>query len=77
MNKKIDFTEVRGYLQTLAIENGFEFELNMKENRVFDSEMSCSINIKKKECGVFGKINKKILDKLGLEFEVYVCELEL
>ena len=77
MDKKIDFTEVRGYLQTLAIENGFEFELNMKENRVFDSEMSCSINIKKKECGVFGKINKKILDKLGLEFEVYVCELEL
>ncbi|VVC04441.1 Phenylalanine--tRNA ligase beta subunit [Candidatus Bilamarchaeum dharawalense] len=76
VDKKLDFSEVRGYLQTLASECGFEFKLNKKPNKVFESELSCVILVKNKEIGVFGKIKKEILSGLGLENEVYVCELE-
>jgi len=75
MDRKLDFSSVRGYLQTLAFEKEFEFTLEKKDQKVFDKEISCAIVSKGQEIGVFGKVGKSVLDELGLEFEVYICEL--
>jgi phenylalanyl-tRNA synthetase beta chain len=77
MDNEVKFEEMKGYLQTLVEECGFEFELVRKESKTFQSNVSCVVKINKKEIGVFGKVKKEILDKMGIGFEVYVCELEI
>ena len=39
--------------------------------------MTSSVVLDKKEKGVFGKINSKILNEFGLGFPVFICELEI
>jgi phenylalanyl-tRNA synthetase beta chain len=77
MDKKIEFAHARGVLQALAFEKGFEFTLEKKPQKAFDPEVSCMVVSGGKEIGVFGKISGSLLDKLGLGFEVYICELAL
>jgi len=77
MDKKIEFAEARGCLQTLAFEKRFEFTLEKKPQKAFDPEVSCKVMSKGREIGVFGKINGSLLGKLGLAFEVYICELAI
>lgn len=77
MDKETRFSDVRGYLQTLAVTTGFEFSLEKKKSGLFDEEMSCVVVSAGKEIGVFGKVKKGVLDKFGLGFEVCVCELRL
>jgi phenylalanyl-tRNA synthetase beta chain len=77
MDKKIEFSEVRGYLQTFGFESGFDFHLVKKKMPIFEDEFSCVIMLKEREVGVFGKVNRKILERLGLGFEVYICEIKI
>jgi phenylalanyl-tRNA synthetase beta chain len=76
MDKKIEFSDVRGYLQTLTRELGLSFTLDKKENVLFD-EISCVVVSEGKEIGIFGKVRRSVLEKFGLAFDVYLCELEL
>jgi len=77
VDKKIEFSDARGVLQTLMREIGLEFELKKGNLKVYDSEMSGEIIVKGKNIGVFGKIKKETLGVFGLEFPVYVCEINL
>jgi phenylalanyl-tRNA synthetase beta chain len=77
MDKKIEFSDARGYLQTLASEKGREFSLEKKASKVFEPGLSCAIASNGKDIGVFGKVGRGVLDKFGLGFDVYICELEL
>ena len=86
MDKRLDFSAVRGYLQTLAAQDGHAIGLTKETSSLFESKLSCSVgyfplNRKLDDCGsrrgVFGKVNKKVLDHFGLYFDVYICELEL
>lgn len=77
MDKKVDFSLVRGYLQTLSVEQGFEFKFNKKQMKVFESEFSLGVCVGGKEIGVFGKVNNEILGRLGVETDIYLCELEI
>ena len=77
MDKKLEFSDIRGYLQTLANEAGFGFSLKKREMKAFEPEYSCAVVSKDKEIGVFGKVDKGLVQSLGLEFEIYVCELSL
>lgn len=76
-DKKLGFSEVRGYLQVLAAEADFDFKLEEKERKFFEPGLSCAVFVGGKERGVFGKIAKTTLDGFGLEFEAYLCELEV
>jgi phenylalanyl-tRNA synthetase beta subunit len=75
MNKNVEFSEMRGYLQTLARERGFHFDLIKRKNILFEDETSCIVKSEGKDIGIFGKTRKKVLEKFGLEFDVYLCEL--
>ena len=77
MDKKIDFADARGVLQTLCYERGIDFSLEKKKMQIFDSEISCSVVSDGRDIGIFGKIDKGLLDKLGLGFDVYICELRV
>ncbi|MFH0737333.1 MAG: phenylalanine--tRNA ligase subunit beta [Candidatus Micrarchaeota archaeon] len=77
MDKELEFSSVRGYLQTIAAERGFSFALQKKKAKAFDPGLSCAVLVDGKEKGVFGKISSELLQKEGLEFQVYVCELWL
>jgi len=77
MDKKLDFSSFRGYLQTLAIEQGFEFELKKKEMELFENDVSCSVSSNGKNMGILGKVNEDLLKEFGIEFEVFLCELDL
>ena len=85
MDKKLDFSPVKGYLQTLAAEDGFTVGLAKEPSDLFESELSCAVvyvpmNEKNDcgfRCGVFGKVKKDVLDRFGLDFDVYLCELRL
>ena len=76
-DKELQFSDVRGYLQTLANERGFEFTLNKSKNSLFEEETSCSVVVNNRDIGVFGKVKKEALEKFGLGFDVYICELIL
>jgi phenylalanyl-tRNA synthetase beta subunit len=58
-------------------EGGLEFELKKENDELFDEEISCSIISGGKKIGRLGKIDRKILDKAGLEFEIFICELKI
>jgi phenylalanyl-tRNA synthetase beta chain len=76
MDKKVEFSDVRGYLQTLMNEQNKEFELKKShENDCFDNSRSGEIYVNNYKIGKIGKIKKELLDKYGLEFEIYLCEI--
>ena len=77
MDRKLEFSIVRGYLQKAALEKGLGITLSKKETKIFDPELSCVVKIDGKERGIFGKVDSKVLEKVGLEFEVYLCELKV
>lgn len=77
MDKNIQFSEARGYLQTLARESGIGLSLEKKNHPVFDKETSCVVRNGKKDIGIFGKVSKEVLEKFGLGFDVYLCELRM
>jgi len=77
MDKGLEFSRIRGYLQALASEAGFEFMLEQKEMLLFDKGLSCDVMVNGRKIGVLGKIDGKVLEKFGLAFDVFVCELEL
>ncbi len=77
MDKKLEFSDARGCLQTLAAEAGFELALKKKELPAFTPETSCAVVAGGRKKGVFGKVRPEIMGKFGLDFEAYVCELEL
>jgi phenylalanyl-tRNA synthetase beta chain len=77
MDKEVEFSSFRGCLQTLSRESGFRFELSKEENQAFDKETSCAVISDGKKVGVFGKVSRKVLERSGIVFDVYVCELEV
>ena len=77
MDKKLDFSQIRGYLQAFAKEQGFNFKLEKEQNPLFDKEISCTIISKGKKIGVFGKVTGSVLERYGISFDVYVCEIEV
>jgi phenylalanyl-tRNA synthetase beta chain len=77
MDKKVDFSSARGYLQSVAQEMGLGFELRREDNGLFDSSMSCAIMKGEGKVGIFGKVKKEILEKFGIGFEVFICEIRL
>ncbi|MBU0532714.1 phenylalanine--tRNA ligase subunit beta [Candidatus Micrarchaeota archaeon] len=77
MDKKVKFSDFKSYLQTLGVEIGIEFELRKKQVLIFEKEMSCEVYQKNKKIGMFGKVRKEVLDKFGVMFDVFVCELDL
>jgi phenylalanyl-tRNA synthetase beta chain len=77
MDRKVEFSDFRGYIQTLAFESGFEFQLKKSESRVFDEEISGIAISKGKEIGIFGKVSGSVLEKFGIGFDVYICELKV
>lgn len=77
MDQKLAFSDVRGHLQTLAAAVGFDFSLEKKKSELFNDKTSCVVVSGGKEMGVFGEVKKDVLEKFGLGFDVYVCELKL
>lgn len=77
MDKEVKFSDVRGHLQTLMRELGRDFVFEKRKNALFDDEISCVVKSGKKDIGMFGKVDKEVLDRFGIGFEVYLCELRL
>jgi phenylalanyl-tRNA synthetase beta chain len=77
MDKKVGFSDAKGYLQTLMNERGIKFELKKTKHQAFDPEKAGDVFVDSKQVGVFGKISKKILEEYRLDFDVYACELEV
>ncbi|MFH0885223.1 MAG: phenylalanine--tRNA ligase subunit beta [Candidatus Micrarchaeota archaeon] len=77
MDKKIEFAHAKGFLQTLCFEKGIKFGLSKKSMQIFDPDMSCSIVSGGKDIGVFGRVNRSVLEKMGLGFDVYICEMRI
>jgi phenylalanyl-tRNA synthetase beta chain len=77
MDKKVEFSDARGSLQTLAIEAGFEFVLEKSTPGLFEPDISCVVVSKGKNLGVFGKVRPEVMGRFGLDFDAYICELEL
>lgn len=75
MGKDVDFSVVRGYLQTLFTELGMQLELRKQPNNLFDKEVSSIVFNKGRNHGVFGKVNKDVLRKFLLEdYDVFLGE---
>jgi len=77
IDEKLEYSDVKGFLQTLMMERGETFELKKTDNSAFDSERAADVFVEGKRIGVFGRINKKVLEGFGLGFEAYACEISL
>jgi phenylalanyl-tRNA synthetase beta chain len=77
VDKRLEFSDVRSHLQTLAAEAGFEFALTKVESQIFEGDISCAVMVSGKAIGIFGKVRKEVLGKFGLGFDSYICELQL
>lgn len=75
MDKRIEFADARGALQTLCFEKGIDFTLEKRQMQIFEPEISCAVMSDGRDIGIFGRISKGLLDKVGLGFDVYICEL--
>jgi len=76
MDRKLEYSDVKGYLQTLMQEQGAAFTLESTVNPAFDPARSGDVLVKGERIGVFGKLRAEILKQYRLDFEVYACELE-
>jgi len=76
-DRNIEFSEFRGILQSLMKELKFDFELKSEECVLFGQEICAGVYVKGKRIGLIGKVNKRIMNEFGLEFPIYLCELEL
>lgn len=77
MDRTIEFSEARGYLQTFMRELGSGFSLKTIQTPLFDKETGVGIIAGGKEIGVFGGVDRKVLESLGVDFRIYLCEMEL
>ncbi|MFN7991508.1 MAG: phenylalanine--tRNA ligase subunit beta [Candidatus Micrarchaeia archaeon] len=77
MDKKVDFSAFRGYLQTLMAERGLGFTFEKKTGKAFEHDTSCKVISMGKNIGVFGKVDEKVLETKGIGFDVFICELEV
>ena len=77
MDKQLEFSSVRGYIQTLSYEVNADYRLEKEDSNLFEEKTSCKITSKGKKIGVFGQVRKEILNKFGLGFDVYIGEVEL
>ncbi|HSB46802.1 MAG TPA: phenylalanine--tRNA ligase subunit beta [Candidatus Bilamarchaeum sp.] len=77
MDRKVEFSDFRGVLQTLAFESGFGFQLRKAANAAFNAEISAGVVSDGKNIGILGKVSPEVLEKFGIAFDVYICELEL
>ncbi len=82
MDREVEYSTAKGYLQTLMKELGApEFRLAGTKNRAFDAERSGDVVLgksgKEMKIGTFGKIDSKLLELCGIGFEVYACELDV
>ena len=75
IDRGLEFSVVRGNLQTIINELGGEFELKEIRNKFFEPPYSTEILLGGKKKGIFGKLNKGIGNNFGFEFPVYVCEM--
>jgi phenylalanyl-tRNA synthetase beta subunit len=48
-----------------------------KEMLIFDEECSTEIIINESVVGILGKVSKQLLEKFGIESDVYLCEIEI
>jgi len=76
-DKQIVFADFRGYVQTLMHETKKRFEVRKKEMLIFDEECSTEIIINESVVGILGKVSKQLLEKFGIESDVYLCEIEI
>ncbi len=77
MDRGLGFSEFRGFLQTLMKERGLALELRKKPAKAFTAETSCVVLAGGKEIGMLGQVSKDVLEKRGISFDVFICELEL
>jgi len=77
MDRNVDYSDARGYLQTLMNERGLKFDLEKTTSPAFDKERSADVLVNGKKIGVFGKIERTLLVGYGIDFDVYACELGL
>ncbi len=75
MDKRLDFSEFRSYLQTFFFEIGKSFELRKKDIEFFDKEISAEICVDGKPIGIVGRVKKEHVEKIG--FDVFIAELVL
>jgi len=76
-DKELDFSGARSYFQTLAKELGWKYSFKSKKNGLMEHPYSAAVVMDRKERGVFGKIDPKVLDGFGLKFPAFVCEIEI
>ena len=77
VDKGLEFSVVRGSLQTIINGLGEQFELKETKNGFFESPYSSDIIINGKKRGVFGKLKKEVGDGFGFEFPVFLCEISI
>ena len=77
MDKKIEFSDFRGYLQTLMGQCNLKFSLVKVKNELMENDFSSGLVIEGEDKGIFGKISKKVLEKFGIGFDVYLCQIKI
>lgn len=76
-DSRLEFSEARGYLQTIMRGLGLEYELKETARPCFETPYSATIMAGKEEVGVFGRVSKAIKEENKFEFDVYLCELDI
>ncbi len=78
VDKEVEFSDARGYLQTLMKELGvLQFSLGKTNNSAFDSFKAGEILVENKDIGTFGKVDLRLLERFRLEFDVYAAEIDV
>ncbi len=70
-----EFSDFRGYLQTLMRELDKEFTLEQSEMKIF-TEVCAKIIIGNRENGIIGKLSKELEEKYGIQ-DVYIAEIKI
>ncbi len=76
-DKNGSFEEARGYLQTFLKELGFAYKLEERESKIFEPPFSAAVFINNKEAGLIGKVKQDVLKEFGVEFSVFMCEIDI
>lgn len=73
----VDFARIRGVLQSVSQAMEMEFELKLSQNRLFISGRGAEVWHKNRKIGEIGEIAPDLLEQVGIENPVSICEIEI
>ncbi|MFC1809542.1 phenylalanine--tRNA ligase subunit beta [Candidatus Omnitrophota bacterium] len=74
---KYTLLDLKGIVENISEQVGCEFGFTKGQFDYYEVRCSYGITVKGKQCGHMGTLDSKLLNRYGVETEIFICELDV